>query len=573
MADITQITHPEYSAHVEQWQKYRYVYEGGETFKEEYLKKFTKRETEIDFATRKAMTYTPCFAKAAMIEIKNAIFSRMADVKRIGGTASYQEVIDGTNPGVDRGNSSMNAFIGGRVLPELLSMGKVGVFIDRLNLEEKTGTRHDDMDRVPYLYIYTAEQIKTWSYDKNQKLSTLLVEATVPTLNEELELIDDEETEYRLFKLLEGNGVEVTLYDADGEEKDKRIYPWTDIPCTIIEIPHSLLTDVADYQISHLNIASSDVNYAWQANFPFYTEQQNPYDGARLRTANPENTTDDGTSDKAGTGENKEIQVGVVKGRSYAKGLDAPSFIHPSPEPLEVSMKKQDEMKREIRQLVQLAVTNMDPRRESAESKTLDERGLEAGLSYIAQELERLEREISRLWSMYEQSEQIAQVKYPEDYSLKSSAQRVEEAAKYMEMAKNNPSHLYQKEMMKLAAETTLGNCIEHAQMVKIKQEIDKANVVFVDPEMLVDQVEHSIASAETVASILGYETGEAGKAEEERVRRASEIVSAQAKVKDAGARGVPELEPDSEAAKREKQLSQARETNPENKKGVRGDS
>jgi hypothetical protein len=577
MAEITSIEHPEYTANIQQWEKYRATYTGGKVFRDKYLKRFSDRETNADFQTRKEMTYVPAFAKAAVIEIKNAIFSRMIDVKRIEGPSTYKQVIDGTSPGVDREDGSMNAFMGGQVLPELLAMKKVGIFVDQPSLDNPTGTKMDDIGRVPYAYLFTAEAIKTWNYDEDNNLQNVLLEATVDAVDEETGLVSGQEKEYRKFVKV-GDGVEVTIYNADSEEKKSTTtYSWTQIPLVILEIPESLLADVADYQIAHLNIASSDVTYAWKSNFPFYTEQINPRQGAHMRKANSDGTVSDGTADKTKTAADPDITVGAVKGRRYAKDLDRPNFIHPSPEPLKVSMEKQDAIKTEIRQLVQLSVTNMDPRRESAESKSMDERGLEAGLSYIAQELERGERQIVQIWAMYDSSGEQAQIKYPQDYSLKTTSDRLVEGEKLIELSKTSPSTTYQKSMAKLSAEVILGNRTSADTLETIYKEIDNASVVYVDPESLVTDVETGLATTATVSEIRGYPQGEAAKAKIEREERAAAIVKAQTAAKgdsmpNAAARGVPELDPEPNTSPdEEKKLSQSRDTSLDKAKGVRG--
>jgi len=579
MAAISQLKHPKYAEREASWRKFRLTYKGGDDFREEYMKQFSTRENAQDFSDRKEMSYVPAFAKAALIEIKNAIFGRMVDVKRIEGPATYQQVIDGDDYGVDREGSTMNAFMGGEVLPELLAIEKVAIFVDRPALDgEKTGTKADDVGRIPYLYIYQAEQIRSWAYGPNKKLTSLLLQATVDKVDEDTGLVEDTTEEFRLFKLVPG-GCEVTIYDDEDKVKDgPTLFPWTEIPCEIVEVPQSLLEDVADYQISHLNVASSDISYAWKSNFPFYVEQSDPHaDNTHMRSVTTvEGDSDDGTAAKARAAKDREIRVGVVRGRRYSKGLDAPAFIHPSPEPLQVSMKKQDVMKREIRQLVHLAVTNMDAAGASAESKAMDEHGLESGLSYIANELERAERAITRIWAMYEQVENNAQVKYPQDYSLKTTAKRIEEGKELMEIAKSSPSKTYQKEMAKLSAEATLGNRIDSDALKTIKEEIDSAAVIFVDPEVLATDVEIGLATTSTVSEIRGYPAGEADKAKEERAERAAAIALAQSKVKqdglnNAAARGVPELDPEAEETPtEEKNISQSRDAGIDSDKGVR---
>ena len=59
----------------------------------------------------------------------------------------------------------------------------------------------------------------------------------------------------------------------------------------------------------------------------------------------------------------------------------------------------------------------------------MDNQGLEAGLSYIGLVLENAERQIAEHWAAYEErnplKRQIATIKYPDVYSLKTDADRV----------------------------------------------------------------------------------------------------------------------------------------------------
>ena len=73
------------------------------------------------------------------------------------------------------------------------------------------------------------------------------------------------------------------------------------------------------------------------------------------------------------------IKVGATHGRTYDKGMNPPAFINPSAEPLRASLELQDRLKRDIRELVNLAVSSLAVRA-SAESKAMDNQGLEAGL-------------------------------------------------------------------------------------------------------------------------------------------------------------------------------------------------
>ena len=81
----------------------------------------------------------------------------------------------------------------------------------------------------------------------------------------------------------------------------------------------------------------------------------------------------------------------------------------------------------------------------SAESKQLDNQGLEAGLSYIGLVLENGERLISEYWSAYEsidpQGRQVATIKYPDRYSLKTDDDRITEVEQALEADEQVPGH------------------------------------------------------------------------------------------------------------------------------------
>src|SRR3990170_7515030 len=122
--------HPGYLSGMTDWRKWRLTYEGGDDFREAYLERFSTREDQTDFATRRSMTPVPKFAGAAINDIRNSIYQRLRDVVRKGGSRVYQEAVNGNNLGVDHRGSTMNAFLGVKVLTELLVMGRVGVFVD-----------------------------------------------------------------------------------------------------------------------------------------------------------------------------------------------------------------------------------------------------------------------------------------------------------------------------------------------------------------------------------------------------------------------------------------------------------
>jgi len=552
---IADLTHPEYRDTLDNWEKWRRTYEGGDEFIRYYLKKFSIREETDDFERRQEITYVPAFAKAAVNDVKDAIFQRIADVSRKGGPASYQNGVKGLEGGVDLAGTTMNSFIGTIILPELLTMKKVGVFVDMPQLPGDT--LMDSVGVRPYLYHYTAESILNWELSgrSDKTYTKLLLKDTIYKSCAITGLPTEKEIRYR-YMWVENNYVNTQFFNEDSEPVTRFHKEGIDviqlnipiIPFILFEITDSLLRDVANYQIALLNLASSDIAYSLQSNFPFYTEQFDPRAENLFRRPvghNKVGESDDSVQivqggERADTlsAKNQEIEIGSTIGRRFPKGLEFPRFIHPSSEPLMASMDKQKELKEDIRRLVKLAVTDLSPSKmASAESKGFDERGLEAGLSAIGLELEQGERLIAKYWEMYGQKgNEKTVIHYPQKYSLQTDEEKRKEAKDLLETAKIIPSVSYKKAVMKRVAEMTLSTKITNEELQKIQKEIEKT-VVVADPEVLHRDIELALIDPETASLAMGYPKGSVEKAARAHAERVRRIAESQMK-----ARGVTDL-------------------------------
>ncbi len=94
-------------------------------FREIYLENFSAREDQAEFNARKAVTPIPRFAGSDINDIRNAIYQRMRDITRRAGVRA-SDAVAGLNLGVDRRGSTMNAFIGVKVLTEFAGHGACG---------------------------------------------------------------------------------------------------------------------------------------------------------------------------------------------------------------------------------------------------------------------------------------------------------------------------------------------------------------------------------------------------------------------------------------------------------------
>ena len=567
------IYHPEYSSMVAKWSKYRLTFEGGSDFIDYYLVHMSKRELRSDYIARKRMTYSPSHAKSAIYEIKNSIYQRLTDTIRRGGSNSYKSASNGKDGGVDRNGSTMTGFIGNQILTELLPMGRVGVYVDRQILPDVL-SRRDIRGKSPYLYTYKTEDILSWKYDNMNELTNVLLRDHEYTIDKETGLPDGVKYGYRYIEKVD-DGIRKVRMDRNGDSEETIVLNMRKIPFIIFQIQESLLTDVADYQISLLNLGSSDVNYAFKSNFPFYTEQTDGrfltndlLHGGSVEDSDGD-TISTGTSTEANTAKKKELEIGSGQGRRYPKGLDRPAFIHPSSEPLKVSMEKQAEMREEIRQLVRLSVEKLAS--SSADSKMQDDTSLESGLSYIGMELERCERLIAEIWSDYEHNDNDVVIKYPTNYTIRSDADRIKEAKELVEQIRETPSMELKRQLAKRVAYLLVGTKVNQNVLDKIDSEINSAKVIILDPETIRTDHESGLVGTELASELRGYPKGEVEQAKLDHAERIKRIALAQSSVAidklttDGnkmttdmidGARGVDDLDVDNKKAKNEKTLS-----------------
>ena len=560
---VVDARHPFYTSSVANWRKWRLTYEGGDRFIHQYLRRFSKREDDNDFADRKFVTYCPAFAKAAINEVKNAIFQRTVDVSRTGGSPLYQQAVAGLNNGVDLLGATMNSFMGRRLLPELLSMGRVGVYVDMPQLLGPT--KLDAKGKAPYLYWYPAEDILSWTLDMgespNEFKEILLADTIVQSNGDEYYLPYNSLRRYRHVWKDENTGnVWIQFYDESGEasgqyEGEELADPIElniqRIPFVLLEISDSLLMDVANYQIAHLNLASSDMAYLLKANFPFYVEQfdprtQSPFlknEGVNqrpLQSTVQQVASDGSTTTVVNPDKVQEIRVGVASGRRYPINTAQPAFISPSTDPVTASMEKQTQLKREIRELIMLAISNLSPKPGSAGGSEQGDSGLEAGLSYIGLELEHAERMIASYWAAYEGS-RPATVSYPESYDLKTDKDRRQEAADLENLLDKLPSKTYQQEIAVRMAKVLLGPKVSAETLAKINDEIRSATVITTAPETVASDFESGFVGVDTASKIRGYPAGEVEKAKKDHADRISRIAIAQSKAGGMGANANPE--------------------------------
>lgn len=532
--------HPDFIEMYADWYRWRSVYEGGDKFIDEYLMPLSARESDAEFKERKSITYNPAFAASALDDVKNSIFQRITDVVREGGPSSYSSAVRGEDGGVDFASSSMGTFMGLDVLTELLITGRVGVLVD--NFDDLGITLADKGNRRPYVSVFRAENILNWYPSVPVSGLELLLLAENVTVPDEFGFPAQETVQYRMYQKT-SSGIVVTIFDEDGNVTWSSVLNLEEIPFALIDTSRSLLTNVDRYQIALMNLESSDIAFARKSNYPFFYEfvSDREYHNYGKEPGLP---AADGTAGVAQTSAKREIKTGLTQGRQYPeKVAKPPGFINPSPETLLASMEKGQQMREDIRLLINLNLQNINPRRQAADSKSMDSRSLEAGLSYLGNMLEKCERQVATIWSAFEGSSKIATVAYPKTYVLKSDEERRAEALDLDKLQTKIPSERFRRLVLWKMAKVLLSNEVSESDLKTIHDQIMSSETLVTDPNILLSSHKSGLVSDVTASTAIGFDgEKEIPIANEERIERASRIVAAQGGNASPD-RGVPEMD------------------------------
>ncbi len=550
---IADLIHPEYNRWSYEWFLWRSAYEGGRQFVHAYLSQFSNREDAGDFEKRKRVTPVSAFAKAGINDIKNQVVKRITATVRRGGPESYLSACRGQNGGVDLKGSTMEWFIQSEILPELLVMGKFAVFVDAPPAQDFN--LPIPPENHPYLYKYTREHIRNWSYNETGKLTQILLRDYVEVVEPTTRLPIGTEARFRFLWLTPDNQVGVAIFDSAGQYSTHTILNIPEIPVRIYQLPHSLMADVANHQVALMNMESSDVASALKAGFAIYIEQRDArYESSHLKQSNlpPEvrsAVSETLESDIRGHDyDAEEVPVGPSHGRYYGVGMNPPAFITPPTDPIKASMAKQQALKEDIRILLNLSLANMATPNVSADAKALEQEGTEAGFNAIARELEHGESLIAKSWAQYVGSKEVTTIIYPDQYVQESDDDRISRASKLSTFASSIPSEKYRKAVQVEVARILLQGKIDEDSLNQIVREIQASKYPTSDPAIIQTDVQTGLVSAATGSLARGYDPSEAKTAAQEHLTRVAAIASAQApkrdptKLTNAADRGVKDL-------------------------------
>jgi hypothetical protein len=389
--------------------------------------------------------------------------------------------------------------------------------------------------------MFPRESIRSWKwvFEGNVRvLDAVLLQEDIDKPNE-FGLPSEFGCRYRYMRRTP-EGVLVQFYTDREVPDEETLLKIKKIPFVQLEIPVSLMQDIADYQAALMNLESSDISFAMKANYPFFYEF---YD----RKAEPEGfkppayPTAPGEVAIQQPAQTREIAVGGSQGRRYPSGVGEPGFVNPSSETLVASMDKGKQIKDDIFRLVNL---NLENSARSAESKEKDESTVEGSLSFFGLMLQKAEIQIGELWAMFEGTTDFPKVTYPEEYSIKSDVERGEEAERLGKRKDDIPSNTYRRAVSKKIARLTVGPEVSTKDWKKIETEIDNAETLTCDVDQIASDMEMGLVSDITASKARGYDAEkEVPKAREDRALKIKETLEAQGGVENASAaRGAKEF-------------------------------
>lgn len=534
------------------YQQYRLCYAGGEEYIRTNLHRINSRETIPDYNLRLQLAYSPNVARRELLRLQDALTRSVDAVQRVAPPQYHAFMEDVTCTGV-----GISSFIKDTIIPELLQVAGAYVFFDRIGSSDKC-----------VLSLIKRESIQNMRFDSETG------ELTGVTFRAQ-KAIYDEETNFpkgtkEVMMLLWKNpeGYVNLVSDVGGKQETVTVYDVPSIPFVWAELPKCLLEDVIKNDVAILNLAASDLTYALNSNFAFFTEQVNSTDAVANGTVT--------SFEETPTGEYMEktspiVDIGVAHGRRYAQGLDRPGFINPSPDPLRVSMEKQSAIAAEIKELILRNLADFDTNREA-----------DGGLSCIAAKLAEFETKLLNVWNMFFQKNiSDCFIQYPSGYTLLSTKEIQELVDGNTEQLKNTCSITMKKTLLKQNAELLLRSRVNDGTLTEVYKEIDAAEVIILDPNLIIKQHTEGIVGDVTATKLSGYSEDEAKRAQEDHMERLRRIALAQSPGNTEailnGARGIDDMEPGqggNTSATVEKKISQNENLNKEKRsKKTRGEN
>jgi hypothetical protein len=139
------------------------------------------------------------------------------------------------------------------------------------------------------------------------------------------------------------------------------------------------------------------------------------------------------------------------------------------------------------------------------------------------------------------------------------------------------PSKTYQKELTKQIATITIGHKISADTLNKIKKEIDAAEVIISDPDIIKTDLENGLVGVDLASKIRGYPPGQVEAAKKDHADRVARIAVSQTlgaakEITNPESRGAPDLGANKNGPQQEKKESRDKTLDTIPKDHVRGE-
>jgi hypothetical protein len=179
--------------------------------------------------------------------------------------------------------------------------------------------------------------------------------------------------------------------------------------------------------------------------------------------------------------------------------------------------------------------------------------------------LESAERQLCEHWAAYEErvvsKRQVATIKYPDRYSLKTDADRIKEATDLTKLMNSVPGRKVKRELSKGIVQALLGGKVSVDDLAAINDEIDNAHYTNGDPQTIILAAQAGLVGEKTGSVALGFDDDEYLAARTDHAERLKLIAESQGTVgskggSDPAARGIPDLSADPNAGAEEKAAS-----------------
>lgn len=133
--------------------------------------------------------------------------------------------------------------------------------------------------------------------------------------------------------------------------------------------------------------------------------------------------------------------------------------------------------------------------------------------TWVSRRQPEAERQIAEFWAAYEErnpsKREVAMVKYPERYLLKSDTDRIKEAQDLEKLMSKVPGRKVKRELAKSIVQALLGGKVSVEELEEINREIDTSRYTTSDPDVIIQAVVNGACGAKTASIALGFDEGE----------------------------------------------------------------